>query len=270
MCGIAGIYNRESGAPVTAGQVNTLLGAIRHRGPETAGMLLDGPAGLGHDRLSIIDLEGGLQPIANEDGPIWVICNGEIFNYLELRAALIKREATASAPAPTARSSFTCTKSAGPACLDAFIGQYAFAVWDANRRHPAAGPRPAGRAARCSIPKPEAPSCSRPRSRPLGRSAGAGGTGPGGAGPGVHLLGAAAGADGLPGRPRGAARALSAGGRTGPARCNRTGRWICAEPQDRGRGVDYYAEQLARAADRRDAGCACAPTCRWAPTSAAG
>src|SRR6478752_6063701 len=110
--------------------LNAMLGAIRHRGPEAAGMYLDGPLGLGHDRLSIIDLEGGLQPIANEDGSIWVICNGEIFNYVELRAALIAR----GHHFRTGSDSEVIVhlyEERGLACLDEFIGQYAFAVWDA-------------------------------------------------------------------------------------------------------------------------------------------
>ena len=59
MCGIVGVFNRGTGQPAAADQINRLLGTIRHRGPESAGIMLDGPVGLGHDRLSIIDLPGG-------------------------------------------------------------------------------------------------------------------------------------------------------------------------------------------------------------------
>src|SRR5438046_9113074 len=88
MCGIAGVFNIDSQEPVQPALLTKMLRAIRHRGPEAAGIYLDGPVGLGHDRLSIIDLEGGLQPIGNEDGSIWIVCNGEIFNYIELRREL--------------------------------------------------------------------------------------------------------------------------------------------------------------------------------------
>src|SRR5205814_9562231 len=91
MCGIAGVFNRANQEPVAVRQITPMLATIRHRGPEVAGVYLDGPIGLGHDRLSIIDLEGGLQPISNEDGSVWVVCNGEVFNYIELRAELIAR-----------------------------------------------------------------------------------------------------------------------------------------------------------------------------------
>src|SRR4051812_31465890 len=113
--------------------MNGLLGAIRHRGPETAGLLLDGSVGLGHDRLSIIDLVGGLQPIANEDGSLWVICNGEIFNYVELREALIARGHRFRTGSDS-EVIVHLYQERGPACLDEFIGQYAFAVWDAHRQ----------------------------------------------------------------------------------------------------------------------------------------
>ena len=133
MCGIAGVFNRASGAAVTPEQVNTLLGAIRHRGPEAAGMVLDGPAGLGHDRLSIIDLAGGLQPIANEDGSLWVVCNGEIYTYVELRAELLAR-GHRFRTASDSEVIVHLYEERGPACLEAFIGQFAFAVWDTRRR----------------------------------------------------------------------------------------------------------------------------------------
>jgi asparagine synthase (glutamine-hydrolysing) len=95
--------------------------------------MLDGPVGLGHDRLSIIDLAGGLQPLANEDGSVWVVCNGEIFNYVELRAELEAR-------GHHFRTGSDCEvivhlyEERGPACVDAFIGQFAYALWDARRQ----------------------------------------------------------------------------------------------------------------------------------------
>jgi asparagine synthase (glutamine-hydrolysing) len=129
MCGIAGIFNRDPQQPVAPAQVNALLGAIHHRGPETAGMVLDGPVGLGHDRLSIIDLAGGLQPIPNEDGSIWIICNGEVFNYVELRAALIARGHRFRTGSDS-EVIVHLYEDHGPACVHDLIGQFAFALWD--------------------------------------------------------------------------------------------------------------------------------------------
>src|SRR5256885_10115588 len=88
MCGIAGMFNRSSARPVTETDLRQMLALLRHRGPDEFGILLDGEAGLGSARLSIIDLSGGSQPIANEDETLWIVFNGEVFNYIELRAEL--------------------------------------------------------------------------------------------------------------------------------------------------------------------------------------
>jgi len=82
MCGIAG-YVDPRGA--RRGDVERMTAAIRHRGPDGQGCLVRGPVGLGHRRLSIIDLEGGAQPMGNDDGSVWITFNGEIYNYRELR-----------------------------------------------------------------------------------------------------------------------------------------------------------------------------------------
>ncbi len=90
MCGIAGIIDFNSSSP-DEGLLRRMLGLMRHRGPDAAGIYLKGPAGLAHARLSILDLSGGDQPIHNEDQTIWVVYNGEIFNYPELRQELIDK-----------------------------------------------------------------------------------------------------------------------------------------------------------------------------------
>ena len=133
MCGIAGVFNRVGGEPVQPSLLNTMLSTIRHRGPEVAGIYLDGPVGLGHDRLSIIDLEGGLQPIGNEDGTIWVVCNGEIYNYIELREELRAR----GHHFRTGSDSEVLVhlyEELGPELLSKLIGQYAFAIWDGRKQ----------------------------------------------------------------------------------------------------------------------------------------
>ena len=90
MCGIAGIIGRE-GEVVTAAQVQQMCRPIVHRGPDDEGLYVSGRVGLGMRRLSIIDLSGGHQPIHNEDETVWVVYNGEIYNFLELRRDLISR-----------------------------------------------------------------------------------------------------------------------------------------------------------------------------------
>ena len=88
MCGIAGLY----GAPAPRREeLEAMVAALHHRGPDGQGIRIDGAVGLGHARLSIIDLEGGAQPLHNEDRSIWVIFNGEIFNYRELRETLLRQ-----------------------------------------------------------------------------------------------------------------------------------------------------------------------------------
>src|SRR5256885_2186494 len=89
MCGIAGIWSPASKPAPRASEVEAMVAALHHRGPDGRGIRIDGQIGLGHARLSIIDLTGGAQPIANEDRSIWVIFNGEIFNYIELRQELL-------------------------------------------------------------------------------------------------------------------------------------------------------------------------------------
>ena len=90
MCGIAGIYNISSGSPPTEPELSAMIGMLQHRGPDGFGFYTDDKLGLAHARLSIIDLEGGWQPIHNEDKTVRVVFNGEIFNYIELRETLEK------------------------------------------------------------------------------------------------------------------------------------------------------------------------------------
>ena len=91
MCGIAGIYNFKTLTPVTQSLLKAMTDTLVHRGPDDEGFYVSGPVGLGHRRLSIIDLEGGHQPIANEDETVWVVFNGEIYNFGELHEDLVKK-----------------------------------------------------------------------------------------------------------------------------------------------------------------------------------
>ena len=85
MCGIAGVVHADPDHPVNGDLIRRLCGAMEHRGPDEGGILVEGHVGLGMRRLSIIDVEGGHQPVFSEDGAIAVVMNGEIYNYRKLR-----------------------------------------------------------------------------------------------------------------------------------------------------------------------------------------
>jgi asparagine synthase (glutamine-hydrolysing) len=89
MCGICGIvFPQSSGRSVDESSLRRMRDALTHRGPDDAGIFTDSQVGLGHRRLSIVDVGGGHQPMANEDGTVWIVFNGEIYNHRELRPAL--------------------------------------------------------------------------------------------------------------------------------------------------------------------------------------
>jgi len=110
-----------------------MLAMIRHRGPDAFGIYRDGQIGLGNARLSIIDLTGGLQPIHNEDNSVWIVFNGEIFNYIELRADLRKKGHHFYTRSDT-EVIVHLYEQYGTACLEYLNGQFAFAIWDRGRR----------------------------------------------------------------------------------------------------------------------------------------
>ena len=92
MCGIAGIVGLGTGsAPASREALVRMASALYHRGPDEFGVYRDDRAGLAHARLSIIDLSTGQQPMSDEDGSTWIVFNGEIFNYVELREELVAR-----------------------------------------------------------------------------------------------------------------------------------------------------------------------------------
>jgi asparagine synthase (glutamine-hydrolysing) len=133
MCGIAGMFDRSGRTAVIERDLRQMLGMLRHRGPDEFGILLDHEAGLGNTRLSIIDLSGGSQPIANEDETLWIVFNGEIFNYLELRADLETRGHSFRTSSDT-EVILHLFEEYGPGCLDKMNGQFAIAIWDRERR----------------------------------------------------------------------------------------------------------------------------------------
>ncbi len=129
MCGIAGILDARMAAPEREAIVRRMLGVIRHRGPDQFGVFLDPAVALGSARLSIIDLSGGQQPLCNEDGSLWIVFNGEIFNHVELRAGLEARGHRFATRSDT-EVILHLYEELGPACLAEFNGQFAFAIWD--------------------------------------------------------------------------------------------------------------------------------------------
>jgi asparagine synthase (glutamine-hydrolysing) len=91
MCGIAGILQFDPRASVDEARLRRMRDVMQHRGPDGAGLFVDGQIGLGHRRLAIVDVEGGHQPMANEDETVWIVFNGEIYNHAALRQELHAR-----------------------------------------------------------------------------------------------------------------------------------------------------------------------------------
>src|SRR5512135_735403 len=133
MCGIAGILNIKGSSPIPPDLLERMVGALSHRGPDASGVYLDDRAGLGHARLSIIDLSpAGSQPIHNEDETLWIVFNGEIFNYPELRAEL-ERDGHRFYTSTDTEVILHLFEEKGIHCLDYLNGQFAFAIWDSVR-----------------------------------------------------------------------------------------------------------------------------------------
>jgi asparagine synthase (glutamine-hydrolysing) len=133
MCGIVGILNLYDAQPVPEEVLRQMLAAIRHRGPDEFGIYRDEWANLGNARLSIIDLGGGQQPICNEDGTLWIVFNGEIFNHLELRPDLEARGHRFKTHCDT-EVILHLYEEYGPDCLSHLNGQFAIAIWDTRNR----------------------------------------------------------------------------------------------------------------------------------------
>ena len=133
MCGICGKFAFDSQATVSHSLVKAMADSIRHRGPDDEGYYVAGQVGLGFRRLSIIDLKSGHQPLANEDDSIWIVFNGEIYNYQELRAFLIEKGHTFKTRTDT-EVIVHLYEEFGPACLEKLRGMFSFAIWDQNAK----------------------------------------------------------------------------------------------------------------------------------------
>lgn len=126
MCGIAGIYNQ---GPHAFHLMSRMISMLRHRGPDESGVYIDDLMVMGHARLSIIGLGDGTQPIGNEDGTLWIVFNGEIFNYPELKLDLQGKGHVFKTGTDT-EVLIHLYEEHGTACLELLNGQFAFAIWN--------------------------------------------------------------------------------------------------------------------------------------------
>lgn len=133
MCGIAGILEFGEDAHVDPGDLKRMCAAISHRGPDDEGFFTQGRIGLGMRRLSIVNLSTGHQPISNEDGSIWIVFNGEIYNHRSLREQLTTRGHHYRTQSDT-ETIVHLYEEYGKDCVQHLRGMFAFAIWDANRR----------------------------------------------------------------------------------------------------------------------------------------
>jgi asparagine synthase (glutamine-hydrolysing) len=133
MCGIAGIFYFDRTRRVEPERLARMTDAIAHRGPDDCGYFVEGPVGLGHRRLSIIDLAGGRQPIGNEDDSVMIVFNGEVYNYADLTTELTKRGHRFKTRSDT-EAMVHAYEEYGDACVDHFRGMFGFAIWDRRQR----------------------------------------------------------------------------------------------------------------------------------------
>jgi asparagine synthase (glutamine-hydrolysing) len=130
MCGICGKY---SPAGVQPEEVENMMDTIAHRGPDDSGCYVSGRVGLGSRRLSIIDLHSGRQPISNEDGTVWIVYNGEMYNFPHLRRELESRGHTFRTHSDT-EAIVHLYEEMGERCVEKLSGMFAFALWDEKQQ----------------------------------------------------------------------------------------------------------------------------------------
>jgi asparagine synthase (glutamine-hydrolysing) len=133
MCGIAGIVARDPGARVDEHRLARMRDALRHRGPDGSGLFVDGPVGLAHTRLAIVDVARGEQPMGNESGDVWITFNGEIYNHEDLRQDLEAAGHQYRTRCDT-ETIVHLYEERGDGAVDALRGMFAFAIWDRPRR----------------------------------------------------------------------------------------------------------------------------------------
>src|SRR2546429_8784634 len=133
MCGIAGIVRFDPTEIVPEARLVRMRDALRHRGPDDQGVWIAGPVGLAARRLSIIDVAGGHQPMANEDGSVWITYNGELYNHPVLRPQLEARGHRYQTRSDT-ETILHLYEEEGERCVEQLRGMFAFAIWDRGRR----------------------------------------------------------------------------------------------------------------------------------------
>lgn len=133
MCGICGKVFRERGRLATREDILPMRDAMRARGPDAGGLHLDAHVGLGHRRLSVIDLETSAQPMSNDDESIWITYNGEIYNFAALREQLVSKGYRFRTSGDT-EVIIRLYEEFGEDCVDHLRGMFAFAIWDARKQ----------------------------------------------------------------------------------------------------------------------------------------
>jgi asparagine synthase (glutamine-hydrolysing) len=133
MCGITGILKFDPRAEVQQRRLLAMRESLLHRGPDGAGVMVRGPIGLAHRRLSIIDLAGGHQPMSNPEGDTWITYNGEIYNFRELRELLVRQGCIFRTDSDT-EVVLGAYEVFGESCVELLRGMFAFAIWDGPRQ----------------------------------------------------------------------------------------------------------------------------------------
>jgi asparagine synthase (glutamine-hydrolysing) len=133
MCGICGVFEPDSQRVPEREMIQRMSDTLTHRGPDDADNHLEMGVGLGHRRLSIIDLDTGRQPLCNEDGTIWIVFNGEIYNFTELRSMLAAKGHSFRTQSDT-ETIVHLYEELGVNCFDRLRGMFAIAIWDRPRR----------------------------------------------------------------------------------------------------------------------------------------
>lgn len=136
MCGINGVFHFNNSRAVNEGEVIRMRETLKHRGPDSAGVFIsqNKKVGFGHRRLAIIDLSpAGAQPMANEDGTVWIVFNGEIYNFHDLKPALLKKGHQFRSKSDT-EVMIHAYEEYGFDCVKKFNGMFAFAIWDERKQ----------------------------------------------------------------------------------------------------------------------------------------
>jgi len=133
VCGICGKLKFDGTATVSPGLLKAMADSIHHRGPDDEGYYLSGPVGFGFRRLAIIDLNTGHQPLCNEDGSVWIVFNGEIYNYRELRKCLTDKGHVFKTQTDT-EVIVHLYEEFGSTCVKQLRGMFAFAIWDERKK----------------------------------------------------------------------------------------------------------------------------------------